>query len=73
MGLFGGRIVGWEEIGFEASTFKIYRNPLINWTWVGGFILILGTIVAAWVPSNRQADTYSLKQPRPEVGYATGD
>jgi len=39
--------------------------PLINWTWVGGLLLILGTLVAAWPEaSGRGAASYVLKPRR---------
>ncbi len=27
---------------------KIMVNPLVRWVWVGGFILVFGTMVALW-------------------------
>lgn len=30
----------------QTATFKIYHNPLINWLWIGGIVLMLGTVVA---------------------------
>ena len=54
-------LVGWDNLGTSA-TFKIYVNPLINWVWVGGIVMILGTIIATWSnPAKREA-TYVLKQ-----------
>jgi cytochrome c-type biogenesis protein CcmF len=41
-------LVGWEEVGYERATFKVFINPLINLVWWGGLILILGTFIAAW-------------------------
>jgi cytochrome c-type biogenesis protein CcmF len=41
-------LVGWEPIGTDGATFKIYYNPLVNWMWSGTLIFILGTLVAAW-------------------------
>jgi len=41
-------LVDWESISSAGVTFKIFRNPLVNWLWVGGLIFILGTLVAAW-------------------------
>lgn len=41
-------LVGWEPIAEGGATFKVYRNPLVNFVWFGGFIFILGTSVAAW-------------------------
>jgi len=33
-------------------TFRVYWNPLVNFVWLGGFILIFGTLVALW-PSGK--------------------
>ncbi len=41
-------LVDWEPISSNGVTFKIYNNPLVNWLWVGGFVFIFGTMVAAW-------------------------
>ena len=41
-------LVGWEPVGPDSATFKIYLNPLINWVWFGGLVFILGTLVALW-------------------------
>ncbi len=43
---------GWSQPTGATATFKLYVNPLINFIWWGGLILILGTIVSAW-PSER--------------------
>jgi cytochrome c-type biogenesis protein CcmF len=37
--------------GFEpsrAATFKVFVNPLVFWMWMGGLVLVLGTIIAIW-------------------------
>jgi cytochrome c-type biogenesis protein CcmF len=41
-------LVGWEPIGTDGATFKVYYNPLVNWLWGGTLIFIMGTLVAAW-------------------------
>jgi len=41
-------MVGWEPIGAQGATFKVYHNPLVNFVWLGGLVFILGTMVAAW-------------------------
>jgi cytochrome c-type biogenesis protein CcmF len=41
-------LVGWEPIAVDGATFKVYHNPLVNFVWLGGFVFILGTMVAAW-------------------------
>lgn len=38
---------GWENSGATA-TFTIYVNPLTMWMWVGGLVLVLGTLLAVW-------------------------
>lgn len=38
---------GWEGNG-ETATFKAFINPLVNWLWIGGFVFIFGTLIAAW-------------------------
>ncbi len=66
-------LVGWEEIGLQSSTFKMYLNPLINWTWAGGLVLILGTFIAVWPQATgRRKASYVLKpgifRPQPSTG-----
>ncbi len=41
-------LVDWEPISTNRATFKLYHNPLVNWLWIGGFVFILGTMVATW-------------------------
>lgn len=38
---------GWENEGANA-TFTIYVNPLTIWMWIGGVVLVIGTLIAAW-------------------------
>ena len=53
-------LIGWDTTGTSA-TFKVYINPLINWVWIGGIVMILGTIIATWNNSARREVTYVLK------------
>jgi cytochrome c-type biogenesis protein CcmF len=56
-------LVAWENVGLEGSTFKIYLNPLVNWIWLGGLMLIIGTLIAAW-PKRQAAVSWSVaRQP----------
>jgi cytochrome c-type biogenesis protein CcmF len=44
--------------GFEASkiaTFKVFINPLVAWMWIGGFVMVAGTVIAIW-PERRPYD-----------------
>ena len=35
-----------EEDGLAA--FEIVINPLVSWIWIGGGVLLAGTVIAAW-------------------------
>jgi cytochrome c-type biogenesis protein CcmF len=41
-------LVDWQPISSQGATFKVYRNPLVFWLWIGGLVFMLGTLVAAW-------------------------
>jgi cytochrome c-type biogenesis protein CcmF len=67
-------LLGWEEQG-TLATLKIYINPMINWVWAGGIVMILGTLIAAW-PSiqNQREVSYSLRTRSPKpVDAVAGD
>jgi len=40
-------LAGWSDNGHNV-TLKVFINPLVVWLWIGGAILILGTLVAMW-------------------------
>ncbi|MBN1536130.1 MAG: heme lyase CcmF/NrfE family subunit [Anaerolineales bacterium] len=40
-------LVEWEPVSAESATFKVFRNPLINWLWFGAIIFMLGALAAA--------------------------
>jgi cytochrome c-type biogenesis protein CcmF len=40
-------LAGWEDGGRVAS-FKVYINPLISWLWLGGLVLMMGTLISLW-------------------------
>jgi cytochrome c-type biogenesis protein CcmF len=41
-------LLDWFNEEGTAANFVIYINPLVNFVWWGGVILIIGTIAAAW-------------------------
>ncbi len=47
-------LVGWESIGLEGATFKVYHTPLMTCLWLGAAVFILGTAVAAWPEKVRE-------------------
>lgn len=36
----------WQHDG--AASFRVIREPLVAWIWVGGYLLVAGTLVIAW-------------------------
>ena len=38
---------GWES-GGSSATFSVFINPLTVWMWIGGIVLVLGTLIASW-------------------------
>jgi cytochrome c-type biogenesis protein CcmF len=47
-------LVEWEPLTAARATFKMFVNPLLNWVWLGGFVFIVGNLIAAW-PSGEPA------------------
>jgi cytochrome c-type biogenesis protein CcmF len=64
-------LVGLQPDG--SATFKVYVNPLINFVWWGGLVLIFGTIVAAWPHEGQQAPARLRRSAAagPPKGHAT--
>jgi len=54
-------LVDWQPISSAGATFKIYHNPLVNWLWLGGFVFIIGTLVAAWPDRDPQKHKISAR------------
>lgn len=66
-------LVTWEQLSLSSATFKIYHNPLVNWVWAGGFVFILGTLIAAWPDFSEErqpaaASVRRIRQPAPAAG-----
>lgn len=38
-------LTGWEA---QSATFYVFVNPLVSWIWIGGFVLVLGGLIAWW-------------------------
>jgi cytochrome c-type biogenesis protein CcmF len=43
-----------EEDGLAG--FEIIINPLVSWIWIGGCVLLLGTVMAAWPQKRATAE-----------------
>ncbi len=46
---------GWKDDG-SSATFTIFVNPLTIWMWIGGVVLILGTLICIWPNPARQEE-----------------
>jgi cytochrome c-type biogenesis protein CcmF len=46
-------LVDWEKISTDGATFKVFRNPLVAWLWLGAIVLVLGGLTAA-LPETRK-------------------
>lgn len=49
-------LAGWNNDESGLATFKIYLNPLVKWIWIGGFVLLLGTLICL-IPDHGLADS----------------
>lgn len=56
-------LVGWEAYGnvIKSATFKVYINSMINWVWIGGLLMILGTIIGSWNGPQQRETSYVFK------------
>ncbi|HEU0241027.1 MAG TPA: cytochrome c-type biogenesis CcmF C-terminal domain-containing protein [Micromonosporaceae bacterium] len=48
-------VISLQEDG-NSATFRFYRNPGVNWLWLGGFVMALGGVAAAWPVRRRRDD-----------------
>jgi cytochrome c-type biogenesis protein CcmF len=39
-----------------SATFKIYRNPLVNWIWIGSYVFLLGSLAIMWPQRARTSE-----------------
>ena len=49
----------------DSATFRFYRNPGVNWLWLGGFVMALGGVAAAWPVRRRRAGRDAPTSPAP--------
>ncbi|RCK73193.1 MAG: Cytochrome c heme lyase subunit CcmF [Anaerolineae bacterium] len=64
-------LVDWQPISSSGATFKVYHNPLVNWLWLGGFVFIIGTMVAAWPESETNPATVRARRRTPLAAKAS--
>ena len=61
---------GWDGNG-SSATFTVYVNPLTMWMWVGGLLVVLGTVVSVWPHPQTARSSRESTSPFPE-GAAAG-
>jgi cytochrome c-type biogenesis protein CcmF len=52
-----------------SATFRFYRNPGVTWLWIGGTLMALGGVAAAWPPRRKRAEE---RPERPAVRVRAG-
>lgn len=66
-------LVDWLPMSTEGATFKIYHNPLVNWLWLGAFVFIFGTMIAAWPDQDPELVVRRKPVSRQDAARAYGD
>ncbi len=56
-------LVDWQPLSTAGATFKVYHNPLVKWLWLGAWVFVFGTLVAAW--PDREPELVILRNPVP--------
>jgi cytochrome c-type biogenesis protein CcmF len=56
-------VVSLQDDGASA-TFRFYRNPGVTWLWIGGVIMALGGVAAAWPTRRRRAEEATVAAER---------
>ena len=64
-------LAGWEGSG-ESATLVVYVNPLVNWLWIGGFVFILGTVIAVWPTPQERRKRVAAGVGAPDGAVLTG-
>lgn len=59
-------LAGLEDEG-NLAVFQVFINPLVNWIWLGGALMILGTVVAAWPSAAERRAAESRARARGQV------
>jgi cytochrome c-type biogenesis protein CcmF len=59
-----------------ATTIGVLIEPLVSWVWIGGGVMVLGTVLAAWPGKRRRRPTDPVSAPIEGIapaGRAAGD
>jgi cytochrome c-type biogenesis protein CcmF len=58
-------VLGFDLDG-RAATFRFFLNPGVTWLWVGGALVALGGLLAAW-PAARASRRIGVEEPSPAM------
>jgi cytochrome c-type biogenesis protein CcmF len=64
-------VIGFEGTGGRVATFRFFLNPGVMWLWVGGGIMALGGLLAAW-PERRRRQLAEPPETAPAVPAKVG-
>lgn len=65
-------LVDWLPVSTQGATFKVFHNPLVNWLWFGGLVMMFGTFVAAWPEKDPESKRQTVTSRSPQA-RAYGD
>jgi cytochrome c-type biogenesis protein CcmF len=63
-------VIGLQDNGGSA-TFRLYRNPGVNWLWLGALVMVLGGTMAGWPRRTRAATRTAVVEQTPDAVPAT--
>lgn len=66
---FYALLMQWEG---NRVTFRVYYNPLVNFVWWGSYLLVIGTLIAAW-PDKQPAYAVERRYARQPLAVGAGD
>jgi cytochrome c-type biogenesis protein CcmF len=66
-------LVNWEGVSTLSAPFKVYYNPLVNWLWLGAFVFIAGTLVAAWPDAEPEYESARVRARRARTQPSAAD
>jgi cytochrome c-type biogenesis protein CcmF len=65
-------LAGWDGEGPNARiSLAVFINPLVSWIWLGGVVLLVGTLIALWPAPQPSPRRVTARVPRGAVGVAS--
>jgi cytochrome c-type biogenesis protein CcmF len=59
--------------GGDAATIRVFIKPMILWLWLGGLVMAIGTLLAAFPGSRRRRAIDPVSAPVPDGRHRVGD